>query len=186
MHILGELSSVYIPVSNSPAKAPSYLTMDTHSSWHLGAFQAVALESMTMPSRLRALGGTRGTLQDMEVAFNSTGKRRVAKFEMSIADPDVLEEKADEQIAQAEKGGSMTSKTASDVDDHLTEFDIDAFAKDYRISSRNSHKKEHIFGRSEVSRGEWTLSEDGTERDPRDRFRDGPAVQRYVTSQTPV
>jgi hypothetical protein len=179
LETLGEQSSVYIPISNTPAKLPSYLSIDATSLWHVSALQAIGIESMTLSSRLRTSVGGRGTLQDLEDTINSTGKRRIAKFEMSIADPDVLSDNTSRDNAQVEKSGSMTPRHASEGDDQLSGFDIDTFTRDYRVASK-SRKKEHIFGRAEVSRGDWNLSEDGEAHDPHDRFNQGPAVQRYV------
>jgi hypothetical protein len=179
LQTLGEQSSVYIPMSNTPAKVPSYLSIVATSLWHIGALQAIGLESMTLSSRLRTSVGGRGTLQDLEDTINSTGKRRIAKFEMSIADPDVLSDNASKNITPAEKSGSRTPRYASEGDDQLTGFDIDTFTRDYRVASKPG-KKEYIFGRAEVSRGAWSLSEDNEERDPHDRFNRGPALQRYV------
>lgn len=161
-----------------PISPPSYLSLNVTSPWHVGALQAVALESMTISSRLRTAIGGRGTLQDLEATFNSTGKRRVAKLELSIADPDVLSEKASAQIAHAEKTGSTTSRQTSDGDEQLTKFDIDIFTKDYRIATSRRTRRNHVFGRAEAARGDWNLGEDGG--DPHDRFGDGPALQRYV------
>ncbi|KAF2864965.1 tubulin domain-containing protein [Massariosphaeria phaeospora] len=178
LHVLAEQSSVYIPMSNSPVKLPPYLTLDSSSPWHIGALQAVAMESMTIPVRLKSSNGRPGTLQDIEDSFNSTGKRRIAKLEMSVADPDVLAEKSEQRIAQAEKAGSTTSRP-SEGDDELNRFDIDAFTKDYRITPSRPSKKEHIFGRAEASRGDWHIPEEGAGRDPRDGFNHGPALQRF-------
>lgn len=175
LQVLGEQSSVYIPMSNTPAKMPSYLSLDSTSPWHIGALQAIGVESMTISSRLRTSVGGRGTLQDLEETINSTGRRRIAKFEMSIADPEVLLN-ASVDIAHAEKESSMTSRRTSESDEQLSTFDIDVFARDYRVSVKHE-KKEHIFGRAEVSRGNWDLSEEGG-RDPHDRFDEGPALQR--------
>lgn len=162
-------------MSNSPAKLPDYLSLDTSSPWHIAALQVVGIESMTLTSRLKTMGRGRGTLQDLEESINSTGKRRVAKFGMSIADPDILMDKALEETTSAEKAGSMTSQNASETDNALATFDIDVFERDYRIA-RNA-KKEHVFGRAESSRGNWSLA-DGSGRDPHDRFDSGPALQR--------
>ncbi|KAF1942911.1 mtDNA inheritance protein dml1 [Clathrospora elynae] len=181
LQILGEQSSVYIPMSNSPAKLPGYISLDATSPWHIAALQAVGLESMTISSRLRTSLGGRGTLRDLEDTINSTGKRRIAKLGMSIADPDVLSDKSSDEINHAEKVGSTVSRETSEGDDDLTNFDIDFFTRDYRAASRLRGKKEHIFGRAEASRGDWLLS-DGSERDPHDRFDLGPGVQRYATS----
>jgi hypothetical protein len=178
LQILGELSSVYIPISNTPTKLPSYLAMQASSPWQVSALQAIALESMTLSSRLRSSTGGRGTLQDLEDTINSTGKRRIAKFEMSVADPDVLSEKPPNEVAPAEKVGATISRQDSEGDEQLCSFDIDTFTRDYRISDRRG-EKEHIFGRAEVVRGDWDLSNNGEERDPHDRFDYGPSLQRY-------
>lgn len=170
---------MYIPMSNSPARAPGYLSMDMASPWHIAALQVVGLESMTISSRLRTFTDGRGTFQDLEDSINNTGKRRIAKLGMSIADPDVLSEKASEEVASAEKAGS-TSEHLSEGEDQLNNFDIDIFTRDYRVASRRSEKKEHIFGRTESSRGDWFLSDDIDGHDRHDRFHQGPVLQRYV------
>lgn len=171
LQVLGEQSSVYVPMSTSPFKSPSYLSMDITSQWHTGALQAIGLESMTLPARLRASGGNNTNLQAMEETFNSTGKRRIAKFEMSVEDPDVLEEKAtadDRQTKKTENGQAEKTK-----------FDMDIYSHEYKAATKGRRKKEQLFGRAESSRGEWNLSdEDG--RDPHDPFGQGPALQRYV------
>jgi hypothetical protein len=170
LQTLGEQSSVYIPMSNKPAKLPSYLSLNATSPWHIAALQVIGVESMTLSSRLRTSVGGRGTLQDLEDTINSTGKRRIAKFEMSIADPEVLSDKVPREDGQVEKTGSTTSQHTSEGDEQLSSFDIDAFTRDYRVASR----------RAEVSRGDWTLSKDNGAHDPHDRFNHGPALQRYV------
>ncbi|KAH7401231.1 protein DML1 [Pyrenochaeta sp. MPI-SDFR-AT-0127] len=180
LQILGEQSSVYIPMSNRPSKIPKYLSMDPTSPWHIAALQVVGLESMTISSRLRALVGGQGTLQDLEDTINSTGRRRIAKFEMSIADPGVLSEKVSEAIASAEKTGSMTSDRTSESENHFSTFDLDVFTRDYNIASRRPSKKDHIFGRTETSRGDWLVSGDIDGRHRHDRFNQGPALQRYT------
>ncbi|KAF2624888.1 protein DML1 [Macroventuria anomochaeta] len=177
---LAEQSSVYIPVSNRPTKVPDYLSFDATSAWQVSALQAAGVESMTISSRLRTSNGRHGTLQDIEDTINSTGKRRIAKFEMSIADPDVLSEKTTEGIARAEKAGSTTLRRTSESETQLSSFDIDAFSKDYRLASSKGSKKEHIFARAEACRGAWSLSDDAG-RNPRDKFGDGPGVKKYTT-----
>ncbi|KAF2203076.1 mtDNA inheritance protein dml1 [Delitschia confertaspora ATCC 74209] len=183
LQVIGEQSSVYVPISSAPFKAPPYLSMDHSSHWHRGALQAIALESMILPSRLRSSNSGNGTLQDLEETINSTGNRRIAKLQMSIANPDLLEEKSNVKTAQAEKAGAkyrkLNGKSHDDDDDEeLPEFDMDVFTIDYKIDSRKAQKREHIFGRAETYRGEWDISKN-SERDPHDRFSQRPAVQRY-------
>ena len=164
-------------MANNPARLPSYLSLDSTSQWHVGALQSVALESMTMPSRLRSSENRRGTLQDLEEAFNSTGKRRIAKLEMSIADPNVLSETSSHQIDHGQKVGPQASEGDGD---QLSDLDFEFFSKDYRVAtSARANKKEHIFGRAEAARGEWNVPDGfGRGTDPHNRFGDGPTVQR--------
>lgn len=166
-------------MSNNPSKVPEYLKYEATSSWHVAALQVIGLESMTITSRLRHLKG-RGTLQDLEDTINSTGKRRIAKIEMSVADPDVLSQKDSRDPTSVERSGSVTSPRTSSTDDDLTNFDIDSFTRDYRLNTARRNKREHVFGRAETSRGDWTIHDELEEHDPHDRFNNGPSIQRYV------
>ncbi|KAJ4395523.1 mtDNA inheritance, partitioning of the mitochondrial organelle [Didymella pomorum] len=176
---LAEQSSVYIPISNRPAKVPDYLSFDPTSAWHVSALQAIGVESMTLSSRLRTSNGRHGTLQDIEDTINSTGKRRIAKFEMSVADPDIRSEKTTEEMVRARKMGSTGSRRTSESEANLSSFDFDAFTRDYRVASHKGGKRDHIFARAEACRGAWNLSDDAGH-SPRDRFGDGPGLQRYT------
>jgi hypothetical protein len=178
---MAEQSSVCIPLSSGPIKVPSYLQMDLTSPWNVGALQSVALDTITLPSRLRA---GRSTLQQLEEIINSTGQRRLAKLELSVADPDVLSARPPSNVAHAEKvRSSVSTERSDDVDDDQIDFDMDLFTKEYRASPVNPAKREHIFGRLEVDRGDWSLpSTDNI--DPHDRFNDGPVVQRYAILPT--
>ncbi|KAJ4991781.1 misato Segment II myosin-like domain-containing protein [Stagonosporopsis vannaccii] len=179
---LAEQSSVYIPLSNRPAKVPKYLSFDATSAWHVSALQAIGVESMTLSSRLRISNGRHGTLQDIEDTINSTGRRRIAKFGMSIANPEVQSANMTDALAKAEKAGSASLRSKSDRD-MMEDFDIDAFSKDYRLTSTKDTRREHIFARAETHRGAWQSYNTG--RRPRDRFSDGPAVERQVRFMTP-
>jgi hypothetical protein len=166
-------------MSNTPGKLPSYFSMNADSPWHISALQVIGIESMTISSRLRASSGGRGTFQDLEDTINSTGKRRVAKFEMSIADPDVLSQNNIKEVTPAVKVGAMVSRQDSEGDEQLSAFDFDMFTRDYRVNSK-TNKREHVFGRAEISRGDWNFVEEIEGRDPHDGFDRGPALQRYV------
>jgi len=177
---MAEQASLCIPLSNRPSRLPSYLQMDSSSPWNVGALQAVAMETMTLSTRLRSSESGRTTLQELEETINPTGKRRIAKLEMSVADPDVLCGKPSLQSITAEKVSStLPTQQPDELDGNLTEFDIDLFTKKYGGGDANQSKREHIFGRVEESRGQWSLpTTEGI--DPHSRFNQGPIVQRYV------
>lgn len=110
--------------------------------------------------------------------MNPTGKRRIAKLELSINEPDTL------KITSTTATGPKKSGTPQNMDwdkrkgqqGNLTAFDIDIFTHDYRVS-RIERKTEHVFGRIETKRGAWGTSEEK----PRSRFDDGPTVQSFDT-----
>jgi len=184
LNIFGEQATVYIPMSTTPFRSPACLSMDIRSRWHTGALQAIGMETMTLPSRLRKSESGGGSLQTMEEIINSTGKRRIAKFELSVSDPNELSKARAAENAQFQH--SHTSNTTrkdifADDEVRLTRFDMDLFSRDYKIRTSKDHKKEHVFGRTEAARGEWEVAQ-GADRDPHDRFGDGPALQRYVTT----
>ncbi len=141
LQILAEQSSVYIPVSNKPIKLPEYLSMDRNSLWHSAALQVTGLESMTISSRLRTSISGRNRLQDIEDTINSTGKRRIAKFEMSVADPEVLSEKWLNDGANTEKTSSMTRQKTSESETSPSRFDVDFFTTKVRCPIQADHKR---------------------------------------------
>ncbi|KAF2816683.1 protein DML1 [Mytilinidion resinicola] len=186
LYEISEQASVYVPVANTPLKAPSYLSLNANSKWQASAVHALAFESMTLPSRLRAGNGQRGSLNELEETINSTGKRRIAKLEFSVADPDILEDKVVAEAAQADKVGAVLTRQdeSNSKDDRLNDFDADLSTTELPgVRQRGARrKKEHIFGRAESSRGAWSIAEGSEGRDMHDGFHNGPIVQRYSSS----
>ncbi|KAI9687658.1 MAG: mtDNA inheritance, partitioning of the mitochondrial organelle [Bogoriella megaspora] len=164
LYEIAQQASVYIPLTNKPSLLPSYVSIDPLSKWHASALQATALESMTLPARLRPTAESRISLSDLEFAFSNHGSRRVASLGLSVADPNVVSDKVGV--------------------DNLDNLDIDLLPSSpqgpQRLGSRS-----HIFGRAESLRGAWQsqekIQQENTEH--RSRFHSGPLVQRYQTTQ---
>ncbi|KAK3504534.1 tubulin nucleotide-binding domain-like protein [Neurospora crassa] len=76
-------ASVVVPFT-VPATLPGSVVLDAGSQWHNTALSAAAIESVTLPSRLRdsANRDTMGTLAD---SLNAMGKQNVASLGMSFA-----------------------------------------------------------------------------------------------------
>lgn len=119
-------TNLYVPIRDLPQKLPHYLQVDRHSEWQTTALISSALETVTMPSRLRpyhdfesSLTGADGThnIFELQTTFNpgEHGKKLATKEDGS---------------AQAE-----------------SEFDID-FTYDGESSNTS-----HIFNQVQVMRG---------------------------------
>ncbi|KAK3356990.1 tubulin domain-containing protein [Lasiosphaeria hispida] len=79
-------ASVVIPLA-LPASLPRSIVLDRTSYWHTSALLASAIESITLPSRLKD-PANRDTLSNMADTLNTMGKQNVAGLQMSVADPD--------------------------------------------------------------------------------------------------
>lgn len=104
-------ASVVVPFSVPYASLdPNRLALDAGSAWHNTALLVAAIESVTLPSRLRDQTNrdTLGTLAD---TLNAMGKQNVASLGMSFAAPPSEEDEADQgskDLRQRQLGGKQT------------------------------------------------------------------------------
>lgn len=179
---LSTQASMYISMSNRPVRSPGYLALDTTLPWHTSAMQATALESVTLPSRLRAVDGQRKTLNEMEAALSNDGNRKVAKLAYSVADPEDLEDRIRSRSAQQHDLRTNGPSRSNEVETkELEVLDIDlTTGSSVAAHGRAARRKEHIFARAECLRGAWNAPDEIEEATLRtqSRFGEGPVVQR--------
>lgn len=123
-------SSLYTPIIDPPSRLPSSVNVDPRSKWHTSALISSALETVTLPSRLRAC-------RDFESALTGDGMHRIFELQSTIAQ--------DEPDAGKRPDGSQDTATGpSHVE---AEFDLD-FSYD-GLDDKDSH----IFNQIQVARG---------------------------------
>ena len=81
-------ASLYVPLSVPAIQLPQYVHLNRDSEWQISALLSMALESMTLPSRLRPDEQRRGLLGDIEAALNVNGNQRIAQLQCTILDPE--------------------------------------------------------------------------------------------------
>ena len=86
LQAISSQASLYIPLSSPPAYFPRYVTLDHTSQWQTSALLSTALESMTLPSRMKAGDHKSGTLDILEAALNVNGNQRIAQLQCTIVD----------------------------------------------------------------------------------------------------
>lgn len=141
--------------------------MDQKSLWHTSALFSTAVESMTLPSRLRVQNGQRQTLDEIAGALNVNGNQKIAKLQMSIGPnaepqpangdhrPGRLEVQARAQSRDlrmpSQNGRGAELETESPV-----VLDMEFFPSEEmdRSHGRRSAKAVHLFGQAENWRGE--------------------------------
>lgn len=189
-------ASLYIPMSIPSTPLPTYVRLDRDSQWHTSALMSVALESMTLPARLRVDTQRRGLLGDLEAALNVNGNQRIAQLECSILDPKEEPPKATNDFRiEDSRAPSNTNYTMLEEDgpkagrQHL---DIDLSGGDIRPTSAftsQHHTTSHIFGAVENTRGDRKVvreeeadSKHDTHATERRRFAGLTVVERFVNS----
>jgi hypothetical protein len=155
--------------------------------WHTSALQASAVESITLPSRLKStLDWSRTTLDDIESIFTSEAKRNILQLDFSVKDPDHEEEQQMNGAGSSGHDSRMANGylDADDSPDEPQHLDIDLFRVPPPAPGRR--RRIHTFARMDLLRGNWPLDRDVGDREH--EFRSRPRgqqalVQQYTSSQ---
>jgi len=173
-------ASLFIPMAMPSAMLPSYVTMDSHSQWHVSGLLSTALESMTLPSRLKI---NRQTLDQLANTLNVNGGQNIAKIRLSIDQksalnghqpPSRLEVRAQSRDTRMPSQERPAGDNAPNEDD-VTTLDMDFFPTEAAEQSRGRSlsKKVHVFGQAETYRGDEdpNLEDTNEENEGRERAR---------------
>ena len=189
-------ASMYIPLSIPPTQLPQYVHLDRNSQWHTSALLSAALESNTLPTRLRPNTQKRGFLDDLEAALNVNGNQRIAQLQCRMLDPN------NAPLICAIAHGSADDRAPSDNKRILVEedgpklaqriFDMDLSCCDARSTSPFGTQYDvsgHVFGAVETTRiGTEAVREEESDGDEityarkRKRFAGLPVIERFVTT----
>jgi hypothetical protein len=154
-----------------PNPLPHYVSVDRKSTWHVSALLSTALESMTLPSRLRAQNGLRQSLNEIARALNVNGNQNIAKLQMSIClqSKSQLRLNGDDRPGRLEVRGQCRDPrvpSQNGLGDDMEIFgetppvlDMDFFPSDDPNQTRGPrmNKRIHIFGEAENFRGDKDL-----------------------------
>ena len=180
---LNGVASMQVPLSSVPVGGQGYVDFDQGSRWHSSALQAVAFESLTLPTRLRRAEVGRETFDGMEATLDYEGHRQVAAAGLTVGDPaDVAE--APQVTGQQDfrmANGQVNGVAGGSKDGDDGPLDIDFFP-DLTASTtgRTVGRKPHTFSTIASLRGPWTT----TNPDPTSRERPLTSGPRISTLQT--
>lgn len=149
---LYKYASIVVPLA-APQRLPSTLQLDASSQWHTSALLAAAIETITLPSRLKdtANRDSLGTIADM---LNTMGKQNIAGLQMSLAP----QESGSESHPRQAGGRNRPQQGEDDEDRQGVQLDIDFSPSDQldAYASRSNgfhHKTPKVFSQSLVWRG---------------------------------
>ena len=160
-------ASIYVPLSLPAASLPQYVHIDRSSQWHISGLLSMALESMTLPSRLRLDAPKRGLLRELEVELNVNGNQKIAQLQSSVANPDTM------FSGPNHIKGSGDKRVPSNIDhvllgeDNLImaspKLDMDLSCDQIKSPPFSDHASDHTFGSVETLRGPFEEYEVGGE-----------------------
>lgn len=146
-------ASMVVPLA-VPERRPATVRLDGASRWHTSALLAAAVESATLPSRLRD-AARRETLAGMAEVLNAMGRQSVAGLQMSFGAGGASAPRRPRQLSEEElaEGVQLDIRLEPEPDQQL----------EPRARSSNGYFKPRVFSQLVSSRGygEGDSAEDG-------------------------
>lgn len=182
------LASMYIPMVAPPPRIPSHVSMIRESEWYTSALLAIALETATMPSRLRGLNGMRERLGGMEAIINTNGNQNIANLALSVTGSDSLDEEQPRNGSEV-KDQRLPRRRSTNHNDLAGSLGVSSqtaddeihFSPEQVVTRKQGLKAAHVFGATIMTRGGTDPSEtevrDGKEQ-KRNRAAGLPVIQR--------
>ena len=185
LYALDSSASIHVPIHNIPAHLPDYASLDASSQWSTSALQAAAVESITLPTRLRGSQSGRATFDTLETTLNGDGNRRIMSLALSAkvnSDTNSLR-----QVNGANGDTRMTNGFHENGEDHEEAedvLDIDFFpqlAPRSAAQLRQPPRRPHTFSRLSALRGDFAspLDEDHDDTETRRRQFGGPRTSTH-------
>ena len=148
---------------------PIYVSMNNTSEWHTSALLATAIDSVTLPLRLKGDEQSRVTFNNFEAAINTNENQHIAQLQVSIRDPHALQELVKKQhgkqgpapqdgrMPNARSGKAMLAEdSVLDNSNGISDPDLDLMPDHVQITAfqaEKSQKPAHVFGRIDSLRG---------------------------------
>ena len=192
-------ASMYIPLSLPTASLPQNVHLNRKSNWHSSALIATAVESVTLPSRLRQDVLERRVFGDLETTLNTNGNQWVAQLQCSILEhedrPPRSGHAQDQHCPRISSNSNFAASKEDEIDTGNTDLDIKLSGGSYGIASSFSHQDlamEHVFGALDGIRGNGKVIDnpgfddnDEITSDQRGRRFDGTStIERFVREST--
>ncbi len=158
-----------------PTNLPPYVNIERQPRWHVSALFSTALESMTLPSRLKVLDRKRETLDEIAGALNVNGNQNIAKIEMSIgqkSQPNGDHRQGRLDVRGEIRENRMPSRNGHEdrieAEEDIQPLDMDFFPSDEVAQSQawyRHRKRVHVFGQADAERSDEHVQEHEDDQD---------------------
>lgn len=131
-------------LSTTHTNLPDYVNLDTTSEWYTSALLCSAMESVTLPTRIRPNGGQKGSMALLEAAINTTGKQTIFELRSSV------DRQPETQVNGYTNGHAPDQPEALIQED--TELEVSASNFDIAYADGLAIAGDHKFGQVEIHR----------------------------------
>ncbi|EPE36710.1 Tubulin nucleotide-binding protein [Glarea lozoyensis ATCC 20868] len=148
-------ASIFIPLTLPSKTIPSYLELNPNSEWNISALLATAMESISLPSRLKLSHGSRENYSVLSNSININGNQTIANLQMSIDQHTSADNSNKESNTQATDSRiAAYNLFEEDSNSEIRPLDMDFSPPDAPDQSNrfNRNRKSHIFGQTEIVR----------------------------------
>ena len=77
--------SAYIRLSSPPTSISGYMRLESSSEWSRSSLLCAAVETVTLPTRVRGVHGRQGSLAEFENVLNKTGSQTIFDLKANVA-----------------------------------------------------------------------------------------------------
>ncbi|KAI4174028.1 MAG: hypothetical protein LQ343_002591 [Gyalolechia ehrenbergii] len=155
LQAISTTGSMYVPLA-VPSYLPPYVRVDQTSQWHISGLLSIAVESMTLPSRLKLDRPKRGHLSDMEAALNVNGNQTIADLQCSAVEytaKEVSKAAGDCRTSISIMEGLVYEDEIEKANSKLDMTFSTSKPSQTALSLRQWEKANHVFGKVESLRG---------------------------------
>ncbi|KAH8663517.1 tubulin domain-containing protein [Tricladium varicosporioides] len=155
-------ASIYVPLTLPTKTLPQYIVLDQHSHWEVSGLLSTAMESVSLPSRLKMQSSSRETFGTLANCLNVNGNQTIAKLRMSIDQKletnrdhkDDADGAAGDSRMPLHKGGAELFDVSEQ--NEVSTLDMDFFPTETGEQShrRPITKTPHVFGQTENFRAD--------------------------------
>jgi hypothetical protein len=136
--------SAYVRLSSPPASIPVHVRIDASSEWSKSALLCTAVETVTLPTRLRQGHGRLASLAELGSVLNTTGSRFLFDLNASL-----VGSKGSFGAHSGSKPPHDEGRGSHELGTLQTEFDLDYTP---RGSQTSLGRRAHLFSQAEIRR----------------------------------
>lgn len=148
-------ASLFMRMVEPPVQLPDRVRIDPTSPWHTSALLSTAMETVSLPARLRPSNGIRSTMRDLEDVLRRDERQHIAVLRLGVGAPSEhgLSPSGNAEISLSPRPRLARTPIAHQI---LAALDVHRSAKQPDGSATASNGGSGTVGRQRSAQFAWT------------------------------